>query len=90
MRFGTFHDSAHLGDEYVEETGRERINYTREELISGIVWLPRRNTKLYTELGWAVAPARKPGSVALAVWRRILRCRQGALCWTPVVRGGGR
>lgn len=53
VRFGTFHDSAHLGDEYIEETGRERINYTREELISGIAWLPRRSTKLYTELGWA-------------------------------------
>lgn len=53
VRFGTFHDSAHLGDEYIEETGRKRINYTREELVSGIAWLPRRSTKLYTELGWA-------------------------------------
>jgi hypothetical protein len=53
VRFGTFHNSAHLGDEYVEETGRERINYTREELISGIAWLPRRSIKMYTELGWA-------------------------------------
>ena len=40
IRFGTLHDSAHLGDEYIEETGRERIRYTREELIAAMAWLP--------------------------------------------------
>lgn len=53
IRFGTLHDSAHLGDEYVEETGRQRIDYTREELIAGMTWLPTPRSKLYTELGWA-------------------------------------
>jgi hypothetical protein len=53
IRFGTLHDSAHLGDEYIEETGRERIDYTREELIAGIAWLPSSRSKLYSELGWA-------------------------------------
>ena len=53
VRFGTLHDSSHLGDEYIEETGRERIDYTREELIAGTTWLPTPAIKLYTELGWA-------------------------------------
>ena len=53
IRFGTLHDSAHLGDEYIEETGRERIDYTREELMAGVAWLPTPRSKLYTELGWA-------------------------------------
>ena len=53
IRFGTLHDSAHLGDEYIEETGRQRIDYTREELIAGMTWLPTPRSKLYTELGWA-------------------------------------
>lgn len=53
IRFGTLHDSAHLGDEYVEETGRQRIEYTREELLAGFAWLPNPRSKIYTELGWA-------------------------------------
>lgn len=53
IRFGTLHDSAHLGDEYAEETGRQRIDYTREELLAGMAWLPNPRSKIYTELGWA-------------------------------------
>jgi hypothetical protein len=53
LRFGFLHDSAHLGDEFVEETGRQRIDYTRQEFISGMAWLPTARSKLYTELGWA-------------------------------------
>jgi hypothetical protein len=53
IRFGFLHDSSHLGDEFVEETGRQRIDYTRQELIAGMTWLPAPRSKLYTELGWA-------------------------------------
>ena len=53
VRFGILHDSAHLGDEYAEETGRQRIDYTREELAAGMTWLSTPRSKLYTELGWA-------------------------------------
>lgn len=53
IRFGFLHDSAHLGDEYIEETGRQRIDYTRQEFITGMTWLPTPRSKLYTELGWA-------------------------------------
>ena len=53
VRFSNLHDSAHIGDEYIEETGRERIEYTREELTAGMAWLPKPASTLYTELGWA-------------------------------------
>lgn len=52
IRFGTLHDSAHLGDEYVEETGRLRVGYTHGELLAGFAWLPNPRSKIYTELGW--------------------------------------
>lgn len=35
LKFGMQHDSSHLGDEYIERTGRTRINYTREEVVLG-------------------------------------------------------
>lgn len=50
FRFGLLHDSAHLGDEYMEETGIERINYTREEIVAGLSWQPNRQWRLYTEV----------------------------------------
>ena len=33
---GLQHDSSHIGDEYAERTGRERIDYTREEWILAV------------------------------------------------------
>ncbi|HVS63517.1 MAG TPA: DUF1207 domain-containing protein [Thermoanaerobaculia bacterium] len=33
---GLLHTSAHVGDEYLERTGRGRIGYTREELLAGL------------------------------------------------------
>jgi hypothetical protein len=52
FRFGTKHDSAHVGDEYAERTGRERIGYTREELIAACVWQVDATWQLYAELGY--------------------------------------
>ena len=49
-RFGILHDSAHLGDEYVEKTGRERINYSREEIVVGLSWTPDIQWRFYGEL----------------------------------------
>ena len=36
FRMGVSHDSAHIGDEFAESTGRKRINYTREEITAGV------------------------------------------------------
>jgi hypothetical protein len=52
FRFGSQHDSSHIGDEYSERTGRDRIHYTREEAIFGVVWNHTPKTTFYSELGW--------------------------------------
>jgi hypothetical protein len=51
IRLGRLHDSAHLGDEYVERTGRERIGYTREEIVLGVSWAPTQRWRMYAEAG---------------------------------------
>lgn len=53
FRVGTIHDSAHVGDEYAERTGRVRIGYTREEWVAGASWGPGERWRAYAELGWA-------------------------------------
>jgi hypothetical protein len=35
FRAGVLHTSSHIGDELIERTGRERIDYTREETLVG-------------------------------------------------------
>jgi len=49
---GTRHDSGHVGDEYAERTGRERIDYTREEIVLGASWAPSDLWRAYLETGW--------------------------------------
>jgi hypothetical protein len=53
FRIGTLHDSAHIGDEYAERTGRERIGYTREELVAGMSWSFSHGWRTYAEVGHA-------------------------------------
>jgi hypothetical protein len=53
FRFGTKHDSAHVGDEYAERTGRQRIGYTRQELVAGVSWRPAPGWRIYAEGGVA-------------------------------------
>jgi hypothetical protein len=52
FRVGTQHDSSHIGDEYSERTGRDRIHYTREEALIGVAWKFRPHVTFYSELGW--------------------------------------
>jgi hypothetical protein len=56
FRFGTLHDSAHVGDEYAEDTGRQRIGYTRNEWIAGVSWSLSDSWRLYGELGYDRSP----------------------------------
>lgn len=51
LRVGLFHDSSHLGDEYIESTGRTRIDYTREELLFGASWAFADRWNAYGEYG---------------------------------------
>jgi hypothetical protein len=52
FRFGSQHDSSHIGDEYSERTDTDRIHYTREEALIGVAWRVEPRTTLYSELGW--------------------------------------
>lgn len=46
-----WHWSAHIGDELIERTGRERIDYRREEFSLGFSWDLPRHLRAYTEGG---------------------------------------
>lgn len=52
-RIGFRHISAHLGDEYIEATGRSRVNYTREDLRLGISVRIKEYITAYVEPSWA-------------------------------------
>jgi len=60
LRLRTFHASSHLGDEYMEESQRERIGYTREGLAIGASWAPAPGWRTYLEAGYAIPPGSKP------------------------------
>jgi hypothetical protein len=52
FKFGLLHDSSHVGDDYLERTGRKRIGYTRHELAAGASWFPDKRLLMYGEAGW--------------------------------------
>ncbi|MEN6404944.1 MAG: DUF1207 domain-containing protein [Thermoguttaceae bacterium] len=54
FKFGYYHLSSHLGDEYMARNDTlARINYVRETLAFGAAVRPTENTRLYSEVGWA-------------------------------------
>ena len=53
FRFGLHHISSHLGDEYVERTGRLRLDYTREEYLAGVAFALGERAQAYVEGGHA-------------------------------------
>lgn len=53
VRAGYRHLSAHLGDEYQENTNRPRINYTRDALVLGLAWEYENGVTTYVEPSWA-------------------------------------
>jgi hypothetical protein len=60
LRLRTFHASSHLGDEYMEESERVRIGYTREGIAIGASWEPAPDWRTYIEGGYAIPPGDKP------------------------------
>lgn len=52
FRLAMLHTSAHIGDEYAERTGRERIDYTREELVWTTAYSVSRGLRVYGEMGY--------------------------------------
>jgi len=53
LRVGMAHDSSHVGDEFIERTGRKRIGYTREEFLGGLRYSPLQAWTGYLEYGHA-------------------------------------
>lgn len=53
FKIGAYHISSHVGDEYIERTGRSRINYTREELQVGMNLSLDDRWQWYVEAGHA-------------------------------------
>ncbi len=51
-KLGILHTSAHIGDEWIERTGRERIGYTRTEALGGISARLTPRWRTYFEAGW--------------------------------------
>lgn len=51
FKIGAYHISSHVGDEYMERTGRNRINYTREELQVGMNLSLSERWQWYAEAG---------------------------------------
>lgn len=52
FRLGYRHLSAHIGDEYIERTGRERISYTRDDLTLGVSYQFADNWTAFVEPRW--------------------------------------
>lgn len=65
FKLGLLHCSSHVGDEYMERTGRQRIGYTREEVAFGIGYRLSRSWRAYGEAG----VASKEGTEEQAPWR---------------------
>jgi hypothetical protein len=65
LKFGVLHLSAHLGDEYQERVGRQRINYTREEVTIGAAWQWASRGRAYADSGFAY----RLGDGSLEPWR---------------------
>ena len=53
FKLGVLHVSSHLGDEYIERTGRTRLGYTRQEIAVGVSWFPSDRWRVYAEGGRA-------------------------------------
>ena len=52
-RLGLHHTSSHIGDEYAERTGHQRINYTRQEVRLGSTWSFTHHWQTYIEVASA-------------------------------------
>lgn len=59
-RFGLYHTSSHIGDEYTERTGRKRIGYTREEILAGLQLNLTPRWQYYLEAAYSYNANQKP------------------------------
>jgi hypothetical protein len=55
VKLHPWHMTSHLGDEYIERTGAERVVYARNEIALGLSWNFDVETRVYFEIGYAFA-----------------------------------
>ena len=53
LKLHPWHMTSHLGDEFIERTGRERVVYARNEICVGISWDVDAEWRVYAEAGYA-------------------------------------
>ncbi len=52
-KFAYYHLSSHLGDEFIEAFGTQRINFVRDTIVLGVAVWAFPDMRLYSEAGWA-------------------------------------
>ena len=52
LEVGALHTSGHLGDEFIASAGRERLGYTRTELMAGLDWAVAGNWRTYGQIAY--------------------------------------
>ncbi|HEU4343867.1 MAG TPA: DUF1207 domain-containing protein [Candidatus Binatia bacterium] len=79
LRFQYFHESDHVGDELILRTGRERIDYRRDEVGLGLSYTPSMQYRLYAEggYGFILGKPNKP-------WRAQLGIEWEGNAWFPL------
>ncbi len=84
LKVGMLHSSSHVGDEYIERTGRRRIDYTRHEFVAGISLAADEHWRTYAEAGWGYylrnEAVQEPGRIQIgmefesgrSLWKELL------------------
>ena len=86
LKFGTVHTSSHLGDEYMQRTGRTRIGYLREEILLAVDQRLGKWIRIYVEGGFSYARGdshqEKPGRLQTGVeWEKTRPLGAGRAGW---------
>jgi len=55
LKLHPWHMTSHLGDEFIERTGRERVVYARNEICLGLSWDIDKEWRVYLEAGYALS-----------------------------------
>lgn len=53
FKFGYYHLSSHMGDEHIERTGIQRLNYVRDSIVFAVARRFGDNWRAYAETAWA-------------------------------------
>ena len=90
-KFGYYHLSSHLGDEYMEtHPSAQRINYARDCLVLGVALTPHPDLRLYAETAWAFYTSGGSRPWELQFGFDYSPLQPTTLCGTPFFAVNGR